>query len=143
VPILIVHGLLLVCVGIMISPMLIAPALASTSMTVFVSHPTAYRPIAAIIVHVCALVLPVVLELTHALPSVLTFGDTGLWIRPWFADISGGTLLALCTVGVTTQVVAAWAVVSRLRKEQEAAQLRVALHLWQLEKLLPNRREDP
>ncbi len=136
-PIVMIHGGVLVLVCFMVSPLLLAPALATTSMTIFVTHPTVYRPLWVVGVHVVALVVPLVLELTHALPATLALGSDGLAIHPWFAQMSGTTLLAISTAGYVTQLLAAFLLASHFRKEQERAQQGLALQKWQLEKLLP------
>jgi serine/threonine-protein kinase len=132
-----IHGLLLATIGVLVGPLIVAPALAISSVATFCSVPTFYRPTVIVLVHAAACALPFILETIGVLPATYFFAGDGLVLQPWAIDVAPQAIVVVLVVLMVTQTASPAFIASRFRRAQEDSQEQLHLHHWHLRQLLP------
>ena len=130
------HCALLTTSAILFSPLIVLPTLAATSVTAFISHPTRTRPWVIVVLHLAAVIGPLVAELVGLLPRTFSTAGDSLTITPWAVVVPASQFIWVATLINTTQVIAGAILVMHLRRAEEAAQQAVYLNAWHLGQLL-------
>jgi len=123
-------------------PFLIAPLIIVVVTLLFtLNHPPHYRKPFVAMGMVAALV-PMVLELSGAVPPSMTFGAEGLRILPRTSDIAPIPTLVLLTLASLATILIAGGAIGPIRKELDRVQARIRLQAWQLKQMVPARTDE-
>ena len=130
------NAILMLFFARMFSPVILGPALAVATVAALSSFPH-LRATTVYILMCASTVLPLVLELTSAVPRMIAFTDGVITIRPGAVAFGPtSTPLMLCLAHVTVLVVVGLFVRSLARARRDA-QRKLEGQSWMLEQLLP------
>jgi serine/threonine protein kinase len=121
----------------LVGPFLIAPLIIVVVTLLFtLNHPPQYRK-PFVVMGLLAVLIPITLEWTGAVPPSMSFGPEGLQILPRSSDLAPIPTLALLTIVSLATIVIAGGAIGPIRKELDQVQARIRLQAWQLKQMVP------
>jgi serine/threonine-protein kinase len=131
------------CLAFYLGPFVLVPGIAAQNTLVFAAHaqPGRWR-LATIAVGVLVILVPLVLEVVHAVPPSFAFRDGTFVVLPRMVAFPPAATLVLLLIGTIASVVVPCVVVSRLFDQVHEAKLKLFTHLWHLNQLVPEATAD-
>jgi len=115
---------------------LFLPVFAFGSLPIMLMLPRFDRPLVALAFHISAVGIPLVLEITHAIPSSWSTDELGVHIKPWAVDAPPGVIVAFLFSVIFMQMIVTTRVFTAQRNSQKLAQEQLHAQRWQLAQLV-------
>ena len=115
----------------------IAPALAMGVTLMYVRNTRAGRPALVAPIALGAIVVPLLLELTGAIPRIYRFADGDVIVSSFVIELDRATFLLACLAFLAVTVALVAYVTGEVRAQSSEAERRLRLQAWQLAQLAP------
>jgi hypothetical protein len=140
-PPLVVSTLAISVAGTLFGPFVFVPALTVVNTLFFVLHLRKERTVLAMVAGCVPVAIPAALQWIGVLPHSYAFEGNTMRILPWMHDLRQPMAPVFLLVSSVGLVFIAGLLAQRFRESLRAAEQRLAVHAWQMSKLLP--REPP
>jgi hypothetical protein len=123
-------------VGVCFGTLLFVPLFAFGSLPLMVMFPSLRFPYRALLLHISAFLVPVILELVHVLPADFRLVGHTLVFEPWAVDVAPMTLLLMIGMIAISQMIVTVTILDTQRQKQDRFQEQVHVQTWQLGQLV-------
>jgi serine/threonine-protein kinase len=130
------HFVLLMLVGTIAGSLLFLPVFALGSLPIMLMLPRFNRPLFAFAFHFAAVAIPLLLEITNAIPPSWSTDSFGVHIHPWAVDAPPQVIVWFLFSVIFTQMLVTTRVFSAQRNNQQLAQEQLHAQRWQLAQLV-------